>query len=93
MEELIRSDRRITIDSVATAIVCSHSLAHNIIHDRSKFRNVCATWLPREMRDRGKINRMGLSLQHLLQYADEEKDTLNRILTGDESYTHQYQPV
>jgi hypothetical protein len=30
---------------------------------------------------------MGLSLQHLLWYADEE-DMLNRIVTGDESWVH-----
>jgi histone-lysine N-methyltransferase SETMAR len=34
---------------------------------------------------------MGLSLQHLVRYADEE-DLLNRIVTGDESWVHQYQP-
>jgi hypothetical protein len=33
---------------------------------------------------------MGLSLQHLLLYADE--DTLNRILTEDELRLHDYQP-
>jgi hypothetical protein len=33
-----------------------------------------------------KMNRMGLSLQHLLRYADEGEDTnmLNGIVTGDE---------
>jgi hypothetical protein len=35
---------------------------------------------------------MGLSLQHLLQYADEGEDLLNRIVTGVESWVHHYQP-
>jgi histone-lysine N-methyltransferase SETMAR len=35
---------------------------------------------------------MGLSLQHLLRYADEGEDMLNRIVTGDESWVHHYQP-
>jgi transposase len=34
VEELIRADRRITIDSVATALTCSHGLAYSIMHDR-----------------------------------------------------------
>jgi hypothetical protein len=42
--------------------------------------------------DREKINRMDLSLQHLLRYADEGEDMLNRIVTGDESWVHHYQP-
>jgi hypothetical protein len=28
------------------------------------------------------MNRMGLSMQHLLRYADEGEDMLNRIVTG-----------
>jgi hypothetical protein len=40
----------------------------------------------------GKINQMGLSLQHLLQYADEEEFMLSRIVTGEESWVHHYQP-
>jgi hypothetical protein len=38
------------------------------------------------------MNKMGLSLQHLLRYADEGNDMLNRIVTGDESYVDHYQP-
>jgi hypothetical protein len=45
----------------------------------------------REPKDREKINRIDLSLQHLLRYADEE-DMLKRIVTGDESWVHHYQP-
>jgi hypothetical protein len=39
---LIRADRKITTDSVATALGCSHGLAYSIMHDRLKFRKVCA---------------------------------------------------
>jgi transposase len=34
LEDLIRADRRIRIDSVATALGCSHGLAYSIMHDR-----------------------------------------------------------
>jgi hypothetical protein len=54
VEELIRANRRITIDSVATALGCSHGLAYSIMHDRSKFRKVCAQWVLRELKDREK---------------------------------------
>jgi hypothetical protein len=33
VEELSRADGRITIDSVATALGCSHGLAYSIMHD------------------------------------------------------------
>jgi hypothetical protein len=40
------------------------------------------------------MNRIGLSLQHLLWYADEgeETSTLNGTVTGDKSWVHHYQP-
>jgi hypothetical protein len=41
---------------------------------------MCAWWVPRELKGREKMNQMGLSLQHLLQYADEGEDMLNRIV-------------
>jgi transposase len=74
VEELIRADRRIRIDSVATALGCSHGLA----------QKVCMWWMPRELKDWEKMSPVGLSLQHLLWYADEGEDILNRIVTGDE---------
>jgi hypothetical protein len=47
----------------------------------------------RELKDREKMNRMSLSLQHLiLRYADKGEDVLNRIVTGDESWVYHYQP-
>jgi transposase len=52
VEEFIRADRRTTIDGVSTALGCSHSSAYSIMHDRFKFRKVCARWVPRELRDR-----------------------------------------
>jgi hypothetical protein len=57
VDQLIRGDRRITIDSVATVLGYSHGLAYSIMHDRSKFRKVCACWVPRELNDREKIKR------------------------------------
>jgi hypothetical protein len=44
------------IDSVATALGCSHGLAYSIMHDLLKFRKVCARWLPRELKVREKMN-------------------------------------
>jgi hypothetical protein len=33
VEDLIRADRRVTIDTIATAIGCSHGMAYLIMHD------------------------------------------------------------
>jgi hypothetical protein len=93
VEELIWADRRITIDSVATALGCTHDIAYSIIYDCFKCWKVCARWVPGELKDREKWTEC-LSLQHLLWYADEGEDMLNRIVAEDESWVHHnsYQP-
>jgi hypothetical protein len=49
------------------------------------FLKMCAWWVPRELKDGKKMNRiMGLSLQHLLWYANEGEDMLNKTVTGEE---------
>jgi hypothetical protein len=46
VEELIRADRRITIDSVATALGCSHSLTYsNISYGMQMQEKLCLTGL------------------------------------------------
>jgi hypothetical protein len=42
------------------------------MHDCLKFQKLCAWWVHRELTDQEKINWMGLSLQHLLEYTEEE---------------------
>jgi hypothetical protein len=51
MEQLIRADGRITVDSVTTALGCSRGLAYSIMHDYLKFQKVCIQWLPSELKD------------------------------------------
>jgi ribosomal protein S25 len=88
VEELIRTEKSITKHSVATALGCSHGLAYSIMPALLNFRKVCALWVPRQLKDREKVNRMGLSLQRLLRYADEGEDMLNRIVTADEQWVY-----
>jgi len=40
IEDIIRGDRRVTIDTVATAIGCSHGQDYNIMHERLGFHKV-----------------------------------------------------
>jgi hypothetical protein len=76
------------IDSVATALGCSRGLAYSIMHDCLKLQKVCTWWVSTELMDhQEKMNRMGPSLQHLLQYAVEGENNrmFNITVTGDES--------
>jgi hypothetical protein len=52
VEGWIRADRMLRIDTVATALVCSHGLAYGIMNDHLTFRKVYAWWVPRELKNR-----------------------------------------
>ena len=49
VEELIRENRRVTIDEVAAVIHCSHGQAYAIMHDQLNFQKVCARWVPKQL--------------------------------------------
>jgi hypothetical protein len=91
-KDIIRTDRRVTIDAVATAIGCSHGWAYNMMHERLGFHKVCSHWVPRQLRQQHKSQRMGLSLQQLQCYQDKGDDMLSRIVTGEEFWVHHYEP-
>jgi hypothetical protein len=76
MEDLIRADRRIMIESVATALGCPHGLAYSMLHDGL---GVFTRWVPRELKDREKVSRIGLSLQRLLRCEDGGEGLVNRF--------------
>ena len=92
VEDIIRADRRVTIDTVATAIGCSRGQAHSMMHEQLGFHEVCSHWVPHQLTPQHKSLRVGLSLQHLQRYQDEGGDMLSQIVTGDESWVHHYEP-
>ncbi|GFU17890.1 histone-lysine N-methyltransferase SETMAR [Trichonephila clavipes] len=62
-----------------------------IVHDRLRFREVCAAWVPKQLTDQQKELHMGLALQHLFRN-QENLAFMKRIVTGDETWCHHYEP-
>jgi ribosomal protein S25 len=89
VEEFIQTDRRITMNNVATALGCSHSLACSIMHDYLKFQKVCTVGVQRTKRSRKNEPNMSALAASL---TDEGEGMLNRIVTEAESSVHYYQP-
>ncbi|GFS94465.1 histone-lysine N-methyltransferase SETMAR [Trichonephila clavipes] len=52
---------------------------------------VCAAWGPKQLTDQQKELCMGLALQHLFRY-QEDTAFMKRIVTGDETWCHHYEP-
>ncbi|GFR31057.1 histone-lysine N-methyltransferase SETMAR [Trichonephila clavata] len=92
VDDMIRANRRITIDEVAEELGISHERAQNIIHDILRYRKVSARWVPRQLTSTHQEQRMAVSLEHLVRYHEDCNDFLIRIVTGDETWVHHFTP-
>ncbi|GFW98758.1 histone-lysine N-methyltransferase SETMAR [Trichonephila clavipes] len=91
VDDLVRSDRRVTLRMLALKVDVSYGTVWTIVHDRLRFRKVCAAWVPKQFTEQQKELRMGLELQHLFRY-QEDPAFMKRIVTGDETWCHHYEP-
>ncbi|GFQ78404.1 histone-lysine N-methyltransferase SETMAR [Trichonephila clavata] len=84
VDDMIRVNRRITIDKVAEELGISHERAQNIIHDIPRYRKVSARWVPQQLTSTHQEQRMAVSLEHLVRYHEDGNDFLFRIVKGME---------
>ena len=89
-DALIREDRRITLDELAENIEVSHGSAHNIVKSLG-FSKVCAHWVPRQLTTEHKIDRID-ACTDLLEQSQRDKTFFQRLITGDETWIHHYEP-
>jgi len=89
--ELIRENRRITVEEVAGRLNVSVGSAYSLIHDSLKFSKVCARWVPRELREERKHKRLDVCSRHLARYREGD-NFLQQIVTGDETWILHYEP-
>jgi len=89
---MILENRRVTIDEVANHFEISHCSAYDIIHNRLGFRKVCARWVPKELTEEQKNNRVAICQRLLDRYAKEGEAFLTRIIAGDETWVHHFAP-
>lgn len=90
--EMILVDRRVTVDDVAHRLQISHGSAYEIIHNRLGFHKVCARWVPKQLTQLHKQTRLDICKQHLDRYVNERDNFFDRIITGDETWIHHYEP-
>jgi len=91
VDELIRSDRRVTTKNIIYLIGVSHGTVHNIISDLG-YSKVCARWVPRQLTDELKQNRLDVCRQMMQRYGNEGEQFMDSIVSGDESWAHHYKP-
>ncbi|GFY73382.1 histone-lysine N-methyltransferase SETMAR [Trichonephila inaurata madagascariensis] len=92
VDDMIRANRRITIDEVEEELGISHERAQNIIHDILRYRKVSARWVPRQLTSTHQEQRMAVSLEHLVGIVQSsvEFNTLKSIASPVDSLPKAY---
>jgi len=91
VEELICGNRRIKQKETVVALGISKERVGHIIGVLG-FRKVCARWVPRMLSDEMKAERVHISRKLLEHFEKEGGDFLKKIVTGDETWVHHYDP-
>jgi len=90
--DMVLLDRRLTIDEVANCLKISNGSAYEIIRNRLDFHKVCARWIPKQLTILHEQTHLAICQQNLNCYDKEGDAFLDRIIAGDETWVHHYEP-
>lgn len=91
VDEIIQDDRRVTVDTIARKLGIGHNAVQEMVESLG-YRKVCARWVPRLLTEDHKGQRKAITSELLQRYRHEGDDFLLRIVTGDESWFHHFEP-
>ena len=89
-DALIKENRRITINELSESIGVTAGNAVKIM-DILGYSKVCARWVPRQLTEAHEQSRLE-ACSELLEYCHSDKTFLQRIVTGDETWVHHFEP-
>ena len=84
VQRILYEDRRITLRALEERVGMSTA---TIIHKDLEMSKVSARWVPKLLSEKQKRDRVKISKELLSMYKAD-----NRIITGDESWIHYYEP-
>ena len=92
VERIVMQDRRMTIRQIADISGISFGSVESILHDHLDMNKVCARWVPRMLTPEMKKNRLECSQENLQLMNLDWEMFKRRIITGDETWIHYYDP-
>ena len=91
VRQIIREDRRRTIDEVSMLVGISHGTCHKILTEDLKMRRVASKFVPRLLSVDQKQQRLDVCLD-LKENAANDPSFLSNVITGDETWVYAYDP-
>ena len=87
-----RSDCRLTVRMIADELGMNSDRVWRIITEDLKMRKICAKMVPRLLNEGQKEQRVQVC-QGILKQLETEPNLLKRVVTGDESWIFEYDPL
>ena len=92
IQEYILEDRRVTVDNVAEHFGISYGTCQDNISNKLGMRRISARWVPRLLLPEQILVRVKMYNGYCRQYNDEGDIFLSRVVTGDETWIHFFEP-
>ncbi|CAH2257986.1 jg25254 [Pararge aegeria aegeria] len=92
VEKLILEDARLKKKQLAEMVGVSDTTIFKILHDHLGMTKVSARWVPRMLTPPQKQQRVECSRAFLDLCNEDQDGVLTRIVTGDETWVHHYEP-
>lgn len=92
VEKLVLEDARIKLQTLAEMTSLSVGTIHTIMHDHLNLSKVSARWVPRMLTAPQKQVRVECCKEFLELCGENSSNILDRIVTGDETWVHHYDP-
>lgn len=92
VEKLILEDARLKKKQLAEMVGVSDKTIFKILHDHLGMTKVSARWVPRMLTPPQKQQRVECSRAFLDLCMEDKDGVLARIVTGDETWVHHYEP-
>ena len=92
VREKVCSDRRLIVRMIADELSMNSERVWRIITEDLGMRKVCAKMIPRLLNDGQKENRVQVC-QDILKQLEITPDLLSRVVTGDELWIFEYDPL
>jgi [histone H3]-lysine36 N-dimethyltransferase SETMAR len=92
IEKLVMANRRLKILEIAAEVGLSCGSVEKVLHENLHLSKVCARWVPRNLNAFDRARRVTCSTDCLTLYNADEKNFLDRIVTGDETWVHHWDP-
>jgi histone-lysine N-methyltransferase SETMAR len=89
---IIIADRRVKIEEIVSQLGISEGSAYSLARDNLGLHKISARWVPRHLTEEHKRNRLGICFRLLEPHSREGDDFWNRIITGEETWIHHYEP-